>query len=353
MSTVSDNDKLTTLVELLQRYSPSGEEANAVEYLVNRMNELGYTRSYIDSAGNAVGEKGDGDRQIVLLGHIDTVPGFIPVVKEGNILFGRGSVDAKGPLSAFTDAVAQVDAIPGWKIIVIGAVEEERESKGACSILSSYLPEFAIIGEPNLWNRIAIGYKGSAHALISVHSKKFHSARLEKNAFSRALDGWNEVLKWTSEYNSAQQKLFHQIQVYITSWSANDDGFYENAIIQIAARLPPGIPSSEWYIKLRELMPDIDLTPLGNPIEAYQSSKNTSLVKAFLSSIRANSGNPEFVLKSGTADYNIVGPVWNCPIVVYGPGDSQYDHTPDEQIDINEYYLSIEVLKGVLRTLTR
>jgi LysW-gamma-L-lysine carboxypeptidase len=167
------------------------------------------------------------------------------------------------------------------------------------------------------------------------------------------LEGWNEVLKWSEHYNSAQPRLFNQIQVYITNWSAKDDDFIESAEIQIAARLPPGITSSEWYAKLHELMPDVDLTPIGNPVEAFQSSKNTSLVRAFLSSIRANSGNPEFVLKSGTADYNIVGPKWKCPIVVYGPGDSQYDHTPNEQIDVEEYYRSIEVIKGVLGSLTR
>jgi LysW-gamma-L-lysine carboxypeptidase len=54
------------------------------------------------------------------------------------------------------------------------------------------------------------------------------------------------------------------------------------------------------------------------------------------------------VLKTGTCDMNVVGPVWDCPIVAYGPGDSSLDHTPDERINLNEYLQSIEILKSVL-----
>jgi LysW-gamma-L-lysine carboxypeptidase len=48
---------------------------------------------------------------------------------------------------------------------------------------------------------------------------------------------------------------------------------------------------------------------------------------------------------------NVVGPVWKCPIVAYGPGNSALDHTPDERISLSEYLRSIEILKSMLRTL--
>ena len=54
----------------------------------------------------------DAARTIVLLGHIDTVPGNIPVriesTADGDVLYGRGSVDAKGPLATFVAAGARV-----------------------------------------------------------------------------------------------------------------------------------------------------------------------------------------------------------------------------------------------------
>src|SRR5512147_3709 len=120
-----------TLIDLVKIYSPSGEEGKAVESLVQGMRELGFSRAFPDEAGNAVGIMGEGPRQVVLLGHIDTVPGEIPVRVEDGQLYGRGAVDAKGPLAAFVDAVARVGPAAGWQMVVIGAVDEERDSIGA------------------------------------------------------------------------------------------------------------------------------------------------------------------------------------------------------------------------------
>ena len=64
--------------------------------------------------------------------------------------------------------------------------------------------------------------------------------------------------------------------------------------------------------------------------------------------MRAEGGEPAFTLKTGTSDMNLVAPVWQCPTVAYGPGDSSLDHTPQEHISLNEYQKSIRVLIGVL-----
>jgi [amino group carrier protein]-lysine/ornithine hydrolase len=45
---------------------------------------------------------------------------------------------------------------------------------------------------------------------------------------------------------------------------------------------------------------------------------------------------------------NVVGPVWQCPIVAYGPGDAALDHTPGEHIALSEYAQGIAVLERVL-----
>jgi len=74
-------------------------------------------------------------------------------------------------------------------------------------------------------------------------------------------------------------------------------------------------------------------------------------VAALLSSIRAAGGTPVFSYKTGTSDMNVVGPVWNCPIAAYGPGDSALDHTPNENLDLSEYERAIAVLVEALRCL--
>ena len=116
-------------------------------------------------------------REIVLLGHIDTVPGFPRVTIRGDKLYGRGAVDAKGPLAAFVTAAGMVGPIPGWRIVVVGAVEEESATaKGARYIASKRSPDMAVIGEPTGWQRMALGYKGRLLADVTVQRLVSHTA---------------------------------------------------------------------------------------------------------------------------------------------------------------------------------
>jgi [amino group carrier protein]-lysine/ornithine hydrolase len=45
---------------------------------------------------------------------------------------------------------------------------------------------------------------------------------------------------------------------------------------------------------------------------------------------------------------NTVAPVWNCPTVAYGPGDSTLDHTLNEHVLVSEYKKSVQVLSDVI-----
>ena len=136
------SDAIALVQGLVAIPSLSREEQAATEWLAGEMTRVGYARAAVDDAGNAVGELGDpqAERVIVLLGHIDTVPGNIPVRivddPEGETLYGRGSVDAKGPLATFVAAGARLGdewaRRHGVRIVVAGAVEEEAAtSKGA------------------------------------------------------------------------------------------------------------------------------------------------------------------------------------------------------------------------------
>ncbi|MEJ2748936.1 MAG: M20/M25/M40 family metallo-hydrolase [Anaerolineae bacterium] len=128
---------VSLLRQLVEIKSVSREEQAAVKFLVAQIATLGLV-AHVDEAGNAVGvrecpdENGRITHEIVLLGHIDTVPGEIEVRVENGRLYGRGTVDAKGPLAAFVMAAAGAQLPPGTRVVVIGAVEEEAAtSKGA------------------------------------------------------------------------------------------------------------------------------------------------------------------------------------------------------------------------------
>lgn len=342
-----------TLIGLVSHYSPSGQEQEAVEWLMERMKSLGFTNAFVDDVGNVVGVMGNGPRQVVLLGHIDTVPGEIKVEQIGHLLHGRGAVDAKGPLACFVDAVAQVGEAAGWQLIVIGAVEEERDSDGARFIVDKYRPDFLIVGEPSRWDRLALGYKGSAWAQVTVRREQRHAASGEQTAAEAAVELWLRVRALAAEFNQGKGRAFDQILPALRAVEAGEEAFSQWARLKIGARLPPEVRPEMWYARLQEIAGEAEVERLGYPVPAWVCKKNTLLVRALLTSIRAEGGQPIFVYKMGTADLNIVAPAWGCPAVVYGPGDSSFDHTPQEHIALEEYARAVHVLIGALRTIVR
>jgi LysW-gamma-L-lysine carboxypeptidase len=296
---------------------------------------------------------GQGTKQVVLLGHIDTVPGEIKVERDDISLYGRGSVDAKGPLACLVDAVAQVGAREGWQFVVIGAVEEERESDGARYVVDQYRPEFAIVGEPNQWDRVALGYKGSAWSGLTFKRAQAHTASGEVTAAEAAVDGWLKIRAYADSYNADKQRVFAQLLATLNAFEADSNEFEQCALLKIGVRLPVEVSPEAWYEKLEEIVPEARLERVGVAVPAWTCEKNTPLVRAFLSGIRSEAGEPRFVYKTGTADLNIVAPIWKCPAVVYGPGDSSLDHTPNEHILLNDYVKSVRVLCRALSALTK
>jgi [amino group carrier protein]-lysine/ornithine hydrolase len=356
-----------TLTGLVLQYSPSGSERGAVEWLAARIKSMGYDEGFIDAAGNAVGVMGKGPKQVVLLGHIDTVPGEIVVKRDGiplyEKLYGRGSVDAKGPLACFVDAVAGVGGIEGWQFVVIGAVKEERDSDGARFVATQYKPDFAIIGEPNQWDRVALGYKGSAWVNIMAKRSQAHTASGEQTAAEVVVEVWLKIKAYVNSFNIDKPKMFDKLLLTLRGMNSESNDFEQWAQLRIGVRLPVKVSPEDWYRKLNEISSDghslrendfhLYVEPTGFAIPAWECDKNTKLVRSFISGIRSQGGEPRFVYKTGTADLNVVAPIWKCPAIVYGPGDSGLDHTPNEHISLDEYARAIRVLSETLNRLVK
>lgn len=333
--------------------SLSGQETAVARYLVTQMQALGL-EAHIDAAGNAVGERARPDaegrttREIVLLGHSDTVPGAIPVrVKDGR-LYGRGSVDAKGPLAAFIMAAAQANLPPGTRVVVIGAVEEEAAtSKGARFVIARYRPDWCIIGEPSGWDGVTLGYKG--RVLVDYHGERpmSHTAGQDEGAAEAGIAWLNRVQAYVAAFGNGRERLFDQILPSIRHIHTGSNGLTNTIDIQLGMRLPPDFAINafqqqlcDWAVPARVNFHSYE--------PAFQASRRTPLARAFNVALRQAGVTPRFKLKTGTSDMNVVGPVWNCPIVAYGPGDSRLDHTPDENIVLDDYLRAIDILRQVL-----
>jgi LysW-gamma-L-lysine carboxypeptidase len=346
--------------EILEVYSPSQEERPVAELIVARMKQLGYREAFVDEAGNAVGELGataeTAARTIVLLGHIDTVPGFIPVRIEpdGDTIYGRGAVDAKGPFASFVlgaaALLAEPDLLKDKRIVVVGAVEEEAPtSKGARFAQHHYRPDFCIIGEPSAWDRVTIGYKGTLQMRFELSRELKHTAADGPSAFEEGVDFWNKVKQYSTTFNEGK-KISETLQAALREINSHSDGFHDTITLRVGLRVPFAFPIAEFKEQLQTWAADGDLSIFGEE-QPIRSDKNSALVRAFYAAIREEGGQPAPKSKTGTSDMNVLGPIWNCPIVAYGPGDSSLDHTPNEHASLAELERGIAVIRRVLGKL--
>ena len=347
----ADIDLLRGLVEIP---SVSRREGEAVEWLVTRMGERGF-RASVDDAGNAVGEIGDGPVHIVLLGHIDTVPGDIPVRIEGDDLVGRGAVDAKGPLAAFV--AAATTRVPGMRVTVVGAVEEESPtSKGARHRATQAAPDWCVIGEPSGWDAVTVGYKGRLTLDVALSREARHGAAPGPTIAEEAFALWQRVRESAADQAGADRS-FERLDCRLEGIDAGQaDGLVERAHLRIGYRVPPSVdPSDLELAALRLAKSDGDtsvVVTMQRREDPVRTPRTSPLARAFTRAIAAEGGQATFKEKSGTSDMNVLFPAWRCPMVAYGPGDSRYDHTPIERLSIREFGRAISVLRGVLSRAT-
>ena len=343
-------------VELLRRLvaieSLSDHEQEAVAELIAQMDQRGF-RTSVDEAGSAIGTIGDGSVRVVLLGHIDTVPGRIPVRIEDGVLHGRGAVDAKGPLCTFVAAAARAAATGNATFTVVGAAGEERMgSPGATAVASWPAPDFCIIGEPSGWDAVCLGYRGSLSLQYHLRVGGRHPAGPGESVAERAVGFWNALVGETDGFNATVTTggTFNTLTPTLRAINTTSDGLMDEAVLAIGVRLPPGFDVQGLLERSRQLAGEAELTVDGIQ-EAYRTDKRTPLVPPFLRAIRAEGGTPRFTVKLGTSDISVVGPAWQCPIVAYGPGDAALDHTPEERIELADYARAINVLTHVLESL--
>jgi LysW-gamma-L-lysine carboxypeptidase len=344
-------------VDLLHRLvaieSLSDHEAPAVAALVREMVARGFD-ARVDEAGNAVGTIGRGRRRVVLLGHIDTVPGRVPVRIENGVLHGRGAVDAKGPLCTFVAAAgAAAAAGADMTITVVGSVGEERiGSPGATAVARWPAPDLCVIGEPSGWDAICLGYRGTLSLTYQLRQGARHTAGPGESVAEQAVAFWNAVVAVAADHNAASgaKSGFETLAPALRAINTAGDGLADEATMSIGVRLPPGVKPAELLETLRGHAGAAALTVEGMQ-EAYREGKQSPLVPPFLRAIRAAGGTPRFTLKLGTSDVTVVGPAWRCPIVTYGPGDAALDHTPEERIVLADYARAIRILTDVLVSL--
>ncbi|WP_424951219.1 [LysW]-lysine hydrolase [Deinococcus sp.] len=335
--------------------SVSGQEGEVAGYLTDWMSARGFS-AHIDAAGNAVGERGGGPHTVLLLGHIDTVPGEIAVrVDAEGVLHGRGSVDAKGSFCTFVAAVAGLghETLRLARFVCVGATEEEvPSSRGAHFAAGQYHPDAVLIGEPSGWEGLTLGYKGRLVLHAEVTKPNFHTAGEGHSAGDDLTEAWFRVRAWAQERSGAG--IFGAVQATVQELeSGSEGGLTQTARGVFGLRLPPEVTPDQARAELGERLSGLATLDFRGDEVAVRHPKDSSLARALRLAIREAGGTPVFKLKTGTSDMNVVAPHWPVPTLAYGPGDSRLDHTPEERLSLAEYDRAVAVLRDALTRLAR
>lgn len=347
--TISDEAAVSLLTEALRTPSPTGQEDALAQFLCRALRETGI-EARRDGVGNLVAGAGAGERHVIVLGHLDTVSGEIPVAMRDGRLYGRGAVDAKGPLVAALVALGRVAATARGRITVIGAVQEEGPSIGARHLTGLPAPDYLVIAEPSGWDALVLGYKGSQRFTATLRRPSSHTAGPEATSPELLVAFWNRLRDWCATWSREARGEFDRLAPALIGMASHDDGLADVASLHIGLRLPPGIEVEEARAAVRALLPEGEFSfAAGEP--AVRGGKGNQLVNAFRRAVRAEGGEPRFKVKTGTSDMNVVGPVWRCPMLAYGPGDSRLDHTPEEHVVVAEYLRAVHVLTRALEEL--
>lgn len=333
--------------------SPSGHEADAVAGLIAAVDGR-VDRASADAAGNLIVEHGNGPRRIVFLGHVDTVPGDIPVEESDGALYGRGAVDAKGALCAALAAVVRLapEVRERLTVQVVGAVGEEAPGSVGARHAAATLPtpDLLIVCEPSGWDAITLGYKGHLRLRVRAERPSGHSAGPSASAADVVVDVISRIRQAVA--GAPGLRAFDTLQATVLDLRHDHDGLLERAEAVVGLRLPPAWTAQRTLDHLSEIWQGHGVEVEANDsVDAVRAPKDGPLPRAFRTAIRAAGGRPRTVVKTGTSDWNVVAPVWPVPAVAYGPGDAALDHTPNEHLDLASFDASIEVLVRVLERL--
>ncbi|MBO0888960.1 M20/M25/M40 family metallo-hydrolase [Candidatus Bathyarchaeota archaeon] len=352
------------LHEMLETYSQSGSEAGMADLVKRELQSLGMNPR-IDSAGNVLALLGREGPEILLCGHMDTVPGEIPVKLQDGFLYGRGAVDAKSSLAAMMlgASKAVIEEKCPVRVRLACVIKEETTSDGFKTIIADGpSPDFAIFGEPSGLANIIVGYKGRILLQIECLTPGGHAASpwLTKNSAEEAHNFWTS-LRQSLLCNESESK-FNSLTGSLTgvATSGPDNSIPSHTRLTIDLRTPPYTDPGTIIARIENLArtysiehPDVQLFVIAreasNPSQADPHSR---LVASCRGAIRRVTGEtPTLLKKTGTSDMNLLPPATSA--IAYGPGDSRLDHTDQERIEISEYLKSIEVYAETLKMISR
>jgi acetylornithine deacetylase len=337
------------LSKLISFESLSTQEKDIADWLENQLRNLP-SISVHRVENNLIAWLGNSDQSILFNTHLDVVPAsphhlysaFKPFVSDGK-LFGRGSTDAKGALTAMFFALKKYienGHQPKRKIVVAFTACEEAygdyngvqllKSKGLFNDVIS-----AVVGEPTSLQP-CIAQKGILLLDLIMRGKSGHAARIENkdNLLFALPDVINALKNIDFEMVNPWLGKTKLTPTRILGGTANNMA-PEEIRITVDVRTIPEVTSSVIVEHLQQTLPMVEILVKSDRFKAVSTDEDSEIAQiAFEITEKPFFGSPT------CSDWAFLGDI---PTIKLGPGHSEQSHTADESIEIEQLEKGIEV----------
>jgi succinyl-diaminopimelate desuccinylase len=355
-------DRLRDLVRTPSE-NPPGREAEVAKRVQEYCDDLGLNTSiyeYEPGRPSVLARWGSGAHPVLCYcSHIDVVPAGDPTlwahdpygaeIHDG-YMHGRGSSDAKGPVSASLEAVSALQSAGftprGTIAFAFVADEETMGLKGAKPLVESgtLQSDMAIVGEPTSL-RIVRAQRGPCWFRIIARGVAGHGSAPERGV--NAIKHMSEIILHLEE---TLPDISHpivggpSINVGTISGGEKVNVIPALCVAEIDRRTIPGETEDsvreqiETAIELaKKRFPEIDarveIPVFGEP---FESDENSSVVKEMSRATEeARARPPEIIGFRGSSDARFFAEA-GAEVAICGPGDITVAHTARESIDLEE-----------------
>jgi len=336
----------TSAVELTRRLvdleSVSGHEgpiADAVEAALRALPHLTVLRD-----GDAVIARTALGRssRVVIAGHLDTVPvnGNLPSRLEsgsdGDVLWGRGTVDMKGGCAVMLALAASI-AEPVVDVTWVFYDHEEVDSSlnGLGRVARNHpellAADFAILGEPT-GGEVEGGCNGTLRADVRTRGRRAHSARSWMG--DNAIHSLAPVLAVLAEYRPESIEvdgLVYREGLNAVGISGGVAGnvIPDEAVATINYRFAPSRDAAQAEAVVRELFAgfEVEVTDVA---AGARPGLDDPIAQAFMAAVGGDA-KPKYGW-TDVARFAALG----IPAVNYGPGDPLLAHADDERVPVDQ-----------------
>lgn len=308
-----------------------------------------------------------GGKSLMLTGHMDTVPAyamdiepFSGEIRDGKI-FGRGSVDMKGPLACMIlalVAIKRADIKLKGDLIFVGVIEEEYKSYGTEYLVKNGpKTDAAIVGEPTKLD-IAAGHRGLEWLEITIEGKTAHGGT--------ASEGINAISKAAKFINKVEEELLPQfaerthdligpptLNFGVIKGGTQPSSVAGKCKIQIDRRWTPLETLDQVFADLNEIIKELQKADKDFKASVRRIPSNMAtmdhmpmeisldhpLIKKLQDATEAvRQKKVDIISFPGWTDASLISNFANIDTVVFGPGDISCAHSEVEYIDYKEAY---------------